>query len=365
MANSRFEYVREFETQCTIMSDCYIVVRIDRQPGRLSINGNQQAIIESDPTMCTNHLDLLADDDLLKYAAFKVMKAFQEIILTFGGDNKSYSFVLHRRADIYNRRAAKIASCLLSTFTAFYTTQWGTWLPDTAELLTPIFYASTYVLPNHDLVKDYLRSCQSLVGKSSDSLFEQMGVTFLRKSVRLPSDKSRIHILPFYADFYAEDFWQEHPNLLITDRPDEHQLELSILCPLIADEYPDLKYGNDLEFYKLWTLYRRAVVEGNVTLSPRVADAAVDWAEHEVNDVVVNNAWIVVRIDGKGFHKFSAKNNFEKPNDKEGTTKCTSQQKRLQHFYFLPPNSVGFDEFRCGQSDVSRQGHCALLRSKR
>uniref|UniRef100_A0A336LT21 tRNA(His) guanylyltransferase n=1 Tax=Culicoides sonorensis TaxID=179676 RepID=A0A336LT21_CULSO len=36
----------------------------------------------------------------------------------------------------------------------------------------------------------------------------------------------------------------------------------------------------------------------------------------ELSDNILPNTWIVVRIDGKGFHKFSKIHNFEKPNDK-------------------------------------------------
>ncbi|KAF5269234.1 hypothetical protein FQR65_LT02535 [Abscondita terminalis] len=35
----------------------------------------------------------------------------------------------------------------------------------------------------------------------------------------------------------------------------------------------------------------------------------------EFEDKLLPNCWIVVRIDGKGFHKFSNKHNFVKPND--------------------------------------------------
>lgn len=35
----------------------------------------------------------------------------------------------------------------------------------------------------------------------------------------------------------------------------------------------------------------------------------------EIEEKLLPNCWLVVRIDGKGFHKFSNKHNFEKPND--------------------------------------------------
>ena len=34
-------------------------------------------------------------------------------------------------------------------------------------------------------------------------------------------------------------------------------------------------------------------------------------------DPILPNTWIVVRIDGRGFHKLSAKYNFQKPNDRK------------------------------------------------
>lgn len=38
----------------------------------------------------------------------------------------------------------------------------------------------------------------------------------------------------------------------------------------------------------------------------------------ELEDKILPNIWIVVRIDGKGFHKFSKSQNFAKPNDDRG-----------------------------------------------
>lgn len=38
----------------------------------------------------------------------------------------------------------------------------------------------------------------------------------------------------------------------------------------------------------------------------------------ELDDTILPNVWIVIRVDGKGFHKFSAAHDFEKPNDLRG-----------------------------------------------
>lgn len=39
---------------------------------------------------------------------------------------------------------------------------------------------------------------------------------------------------------------------------------------------------------------------------------------YETDDKILPNVWIVVRVDGKGFHKFSKDHNFDKPNDLSG-----------------------------------------------
>lgn len=40
--------------------------------------------------------------------------------------------------------------------------------------------------------------------------------------------------------------------------------------------------------------------------------------DYELDDKILPNVWIVVRIDGKSFHKFTKAHNFEKPNDARG-----------------------------------------------
>lgn len=40
--------------------------------------------------------------------------------------------------------------------------------------------------------------------------------------------------------------------------------------------------------------------------------------DHETHETLLPNCWIVIRVDGKGFHKFADKHNFEKPNDLRG-----------------------------------------------
>ena len=46
---------------------------------------------------------------------------------------------------------------------------------------------------------------------------------------------------------------------------------------------------------------------------------------YERDDSILPNVWIVVRVDGKGFHKFSKVHDFDKPNDENGMTMSFSK----------------------------------------
>ncbi|KAL9884584.1 tRNA-histidine guanylyltransferase [Glossina fuscipes fuscipes] len=45
---------------------------------------------------------------------------------------------------------------------------------------------------------------------------------------------------------------------------------------------------------------------------------------YEVKDVLLPNVWIIIRVDGKGFHKFSKEHDFEKPNDERALNLMTN-----------------------------------------
>ncbi|XP_023244464.1 probable tRNA(His) guanylyltransferase [Centruroides sculpturatus] len=57
-----------------------------------------------------------------------------------------------------------------------------------------------------------------------------------------------------------------------------------------------------------------------------MAKSKFEYVKHfEIDDRCLKNCWIIVRIDGKGFHRFCDAHDFEKPNDKrclDLMTKC-------------------------------------------
>lgn len=57
----------------------------------------------------------------------------------------------------------------------------------------------------------------------------------------------------------------------------------------------------------------------NFHKSLTMANSRFDYVRtFETEDSLLPNCWMVVRIDGKGFHKFSKSHDYEKPNDEHG-----------------------------------------------
>lgn len=61
------------------------------------------------------------------------------------------------------------------------------------------------------------------------------------------------------------------------------------------------------------------VNQRNFVTTANMANSKFDYVRSfEMEDKIIPNVWIVVRIDGKAFHKFSKVHQFDKPNDERG-----------------------------------------------
>lgn len=145
MANSEFEYVRKFEQQDALPLSNWIVVRID---GR----GFSKLTRRFDFTKPNDDRGLA----LMNAAAQEVVKSVVDIVLAYGQSDE-YSFVLHESTTLFERRAAKLATTIATTFTAEYCMQWPTFF--TGQPLTqpyPTFDGRCVCYPKKKILRDYL-----------------------------------------------------------------------------------------------------------------------------------------------------------------------------------------------------------------
>ncbi|DBA88124.1 TPA: hypothetical protein ACH3X2_005119 [Trebouxia sp. C0005] len=144
MANSRFEYVKKFEVDDSLLPACWIVVRLD---GKGFKKFSEQHHFEK-----PNDVRSL---NLMNHAAKEVFKLFSDIKLAFG-ESDEYSFVLHKGTTLYGRRSAKLISVIVSAFTACFVQCWSHYFPDLPLKSLPIFDGRTVCYPNDAVLRDYL-----------------------------------------------------------------------------------------------------------------------------------------------------------------------------------------------------------------
>lgn len=75
--------------------------------------------------------------------------------------------------------------------------------------------------------------------------------------------------------------------------------------------------------HKILKLFNLKLIE-NIRISRslsvcKMANSRYEYVKnYELDDRILPNCWICVRVDGKGFHKFCKEHDFEKPNDERG-----------------------------------------------
>lgn len=93
MATTKFQYVKHFEQDTSLLKNTYIVIRIDGKGFSKFTDAHNFAKPNDDRGI-----------GLMNSAALSVMNTFTEIILAYGQSDE-YSFVFKRSATTFSRRS--------------------------------------------------------------------------------------------------------------------------------------------------------------------------------------------------------------------------------------------------------------------
>ncbi|KAK3949129.1 Thg1 C terminal domain-containing protein [Pseudoneurospora amorphoporcata] len=145
MANSKFEYVKQFEQPDSLLPNTWIVVRLD---GRGFTKFSTKYAFEK-----PNDKRAL---DLMNAAARSVMSELPDITIAYGVSDE-YSFVFHKSCTLFERRASKLVSTIVSTFTAYYIHHWPVYFKD-SPLSPPLpsFDGRAVTYPSVQNLRDYM-----------------------------------------------------------------------------------------------------------------------------------------------------------------------------------------------------------------
>lgn len=256
MANSRFEYVRKFELDDSLLPSVYLVCRID---GR-----SFSTFVKQHGFRKPNDLRGL---QLMNACAEHVMRQFGDIVLAYGVSDE-FSFLLRRDSTLYNRRSSKIATAICSAFASAYVFHWSRFFPETSLAYPPAFDGRVVCYPTEAIARDYFawrqvdchinnlyntafwslvqdaglspdQAEQQLMGTMSDYknelLFQQFGVNYndlptiyrrgsiilrniveetIERSPGVFAQKRRRAFVTVHEDMTKDQFWSDHPDLL-------------------------------------------------------------------------------------------------------------------------------------------------------
>ena len=144
MVNSKWEYVKDFEINDSIIPNVYIVIRID---GR----GFTKFCIE-------HNLKKPIDDRMVKLmtsCGISIMNNYFDIFLGFG-ESDEFSFIFKKNTNTFNRRQQKLISTLTSLFTATFILNWSKFFINEPLKLIPTFDGRLIIYPKLKMIKDYL-----------------------------------------------------------------------------------------------------------------------------------------------------------------------------------------------------------------
>ncbi|PIA17500.1 tRNAHis guanylyltransferase [Coemansia reversa NRRL 1564] len=144
MANSRYEYVRQFESDDRLLPSTWLVVRIDGQ-GFTKFTAKHG--FEKPNDIRALHL--------MNRAAMTVVEHMTDIVIAYGQSDE-YSFVFSKDTQAFDRRASKLTTLLVSQFTSAYVFYWHEHFPDTELLFPPAFDSRVVMYPSERIMRDYL-----------------------------------------------------------------------------------------------------------------------------------------------------------------------------------------------------------------
>ncbi|WAR21882.1 THG1-like protein [Mya arenaria] len=228
MAKSKFEYVKQFETEDRLLPNCWIVVRIDGK-GFHRFSEQHNYIKPNDDRAL----------DLMSKAAETVMEEFKDIVLGYGQSDE-YSFVFKKSTNVYNRRASKLATNVVSLFASSFVYFWPRYFGTQMMQYPPAFDSRTVIYPTDKNLRDYLSWRQAdchinnLYNTCFWKLIQEKGLTPAQSQERLKgtmsSDKNELLYKEFEINYNNLSALHRKGTIIIrTPKQDQENGDLDIL----------------------------------------------------------------------------------------------------------------------------------------
>lgn len=219
MAKSKFEYVRNFETDDTCLRNCYIVVRLD---GR-----NFHKFAEQHHFAKPNDNRALG---LMTRSARSVMEDLEDISIAYGQSDE-FSFIFKRTSNWFKRRASKLMTHVASQFSSSFVFYWRDFFGEQPLLYPPGFDGRVVLYPSNRNLRDYVSWRQAdchinnLYNTAFWTLVQRGGLTTTQAEERLKgtlaAEKNEILFTEFDINYNNEPLIHRKGTALIWEKREE------------------------------------------------------------------------------------------------------------------------------------------------
>ncbi|CAH0725916.1 unnamed protein product, partial [Brenthis ino] len=234
MAKSSFVYVKNYEQDDSLLPNTWIVVRLD---GKCFHKFSEDHNFSK-----PNDLRAL---NLMNYAAFKVLREFNDVLMAFGQSDE-YSFIFKKKSNLYKRRAAKLLTTINSKFSSSYVFYWNKFFDQENLRYPPSFDGRIVLYPSDENLIDYLKWRQAdvhinnLYNTTFWTLILQGGLTPVQAEKRLcgtvSADKNEILFKEFNINYNNEPNIFKRGTLLLRKPIKNEELKKT----LIVDVHDDM-----------------------------------------------------------------------------------------------------------------------------
>lgn len=313
MANSKYEYVKSFEVEDEVMFPNLIVIWIS---GREFKRFSQ-----------VHNFDKPLDENALKLmnsCSVSVLQEYADIVLAYGFSDE-FSFVFKKTSKFYERRASKVLSIITSFFASMYVRKWSEFFPKMDLNYPPSFHGRVISCASIEVLQAYLQWRQNIchVSNQYDQCYwrlvkrrmtESEAQDFLKGAEKC--DKN---------DLLFDEFNVNYNTLEAIFR------QGSFVAKTVVEDVVKYKDNGDpikRPRRKITTVQSKKIASRRFWNGQSILLKELGGFVEEIDNVkpeyirsfefetrLMPFTWIVVRIDGCHFHKFTEMHDFVKPNE--------------------------------------------------
>ena len=337
MVNSKYEYVKSYEVEDEVFPPNLIVVCIDGRDFRTFSQVHEFEKPNDEAAL-----------NLMNSCAVSVSEEFPDIVLSYGFSDE-FSFVFKKTSKFHQRRASKVESIVASFFTSVYVSKWKEFFPSKVLRYPPSFRSRVITCATIEVLQSYLLWRQSICHTSNlhstcvwelvkDENTESEALELLKGASK--EEKNSLLFERFGINYQKLDaIFRQGSCILKTEvihivKHNENGSPVKRLRKKLG-----ILHSKNIAAESFWNKHTSLVNELGC-FTKDIGKVEPDYLRSfRFKNKLMPSTWIVIRIDGCHFHRFTDIHEFVKPNDEPALNLMNScavaVEKACRHRHFF------------------------------